>query len=751
MNSSNSDRLSASPDRSPTPPFLFEIVHDNGRCSPATERNLKRALKQERTNELKLKRQWRKDRMVEIEAERENATAARRLLQEMAEHDRERRKYAAVLRGKVKAPPRRADAGGAEQSSRMSLPPRAPRSTRPSSWIDDDRGMRGVIYRQSYIRRGGKGFYEGCARDHYYYTIRDDAVVIGIDGLPIVVTNMGETIDEVAAGWDVIEQATTRANGKVQIRVVLPQDADASIDEMIDAIRIFGKTALEPLGIPYSGVLHQPSPEGDDRNWHAHVLIHLRSVERVAPYTWALTNEMRGELDGAAGVGVLRHLWAHAATEAARATGREQVYTGLSYTDRQLPMESGEHLGSMLTAMLRRGDRVPMAERNALRRAGNNAQLRMRDFDRKMAALEAIKASIVRSPSLSVWPTATCVRQPTPSYAVTSAPVTEPSSAWVPPNVRVTVPTTWVAAKTSTVDIASPWVAAVQATALVLMPRFAPAVVTSRDLPAQWTARRNSTISVSPAVPARWSKGAITALHLPSYASPAVIAPKTATRWKTRDRPIVDMSLGLVRWTLATDHNRSGVAPWPKAKTPTKLLNLNAILEEQLAVWRDYVARIEREEDTRPKEDVHAKTNATKGGRMRLDSFGDLTDEAERPHVPAAARTEPIAAFVDDKPTNALLDIALWVTQNPYAITMATDRKITVAVDADDRVRQYIDQWRNDPDAAALLKEVVKRARHDPDRRWPLSIDTEMRLRQRLAETDGRTPTRSVRGPAAER
>jgi hypothetical protein len=746
MNSSNSDPSLASPDRSPPPPLQFEIVHDDGRCSPATARNLKRALKQERTNELKLKRQWRKDRMVEIEAERENAAAARRLLQEMAENDRERREYAVVLRGKVKTPPRRIDAGGPERSARMSPPSRAPRSSRPSSWIADDRRMRGVIYRQSYIRRGGKGFYAGCARDHYYYTIRDKAVVVGIDGLPIVVTNMGETIDEVAAGWDAIEEATTRLNGKVQIRIVLPQDADASIDEMIEAIRIFGKTALEPLCIPYSGVLHEPSPDGDDRNWHAHVLIHLRSVERVAPYTWAFADEMRGELDGTAGVGVLRHLWAHAATEAARAAGREQVYTGLSYIDRQLPLESGEHLGPMLTAMLRRGDRVPMAERNALRRARNNAQLRMRDFDHKIAALEAIKASMVRSPSMPVWPTGTAMRQPIPSYGPRSAPITEPSPAWVPSDVRITVPTTWPDAKTSTADIAVPWVAAARDAAPVSMPQFAAAVVTSRDLPAQWTTRRNSTISLSPAVPVRWSKGATTALRLPSYSSPTDTSPTLKTGRKARARAIVDVSLELAPLTPAPDHERPSVAPWTKAKPPTELLNPNSALEEQLAVWRDYHARIEHEKD-----EARAKANVTKGTRMRLDGFGGLTDQAERHHVPAAPSAAPIAALVDEKPTSALLDFAFWVTQNPYAITIATDRKITVAVDADHRVRQRIDQWRNDPDAAALLKDVVRRARHDPDRQWPLSIDAEMRLRQSSAEADDWTPTRSVRSPSVAR
>jgi hypothetical protein len=730
----------------PDTPLQFEIVHANGRCSPATARNLKRALKQERSNELKLKRQWRKDRMVKIEAERDNISAARRLLRELAEHDRESRKYAAVLRGKVKAPPRHVENRGLEQSARMPLPSRATRSNRPSSWIVDDRRMRGVIYRQSYIRRGTKGFFDGCARDHYYYTIRDEAVVIGTDGLPIVVTNMGDTIDEVAAGWDAIEQATTRRNGKVQIRIVLPQDADASMDEMVSAIRIFCKTALEPLGIPYSGVLHQPSPEGDDRNWHAHVLVHLRSVERIAPYTWAFADEMRGELDGAVGVGVLRHLWADAATEAARAAGREQVYTGLSYIDRKLPLESGEHLGPMLTAIVRRGDRVPIAERNALRRARNNTQLRLRDFNHKIAALEAIKASVVRSPSMPVWPTGNPVRQPIPSYAAKSAPITEPSPAWVPADVRVTVPSTWPNAKTSAADIVSPWVAAVRNTAPVSMPRYASAAGPQRDLLGQWTARRNDTISVSPAVPVRWSKCATTSAILPSYASRPVTSSTIAIGWKSRERQIVDVSLKLAPWAPASVYTRSSIAAWTKPKPPIEVPDLNAGLEAQLSAWRDYIERVERAED-----EARAKTNATKGGRMRLDGFGGLTDEAERPHVPPAARTAPIAAFVDEKPTNALLDFAFWVAQNPYAITIATDRKITVAVDADDHVRQCIDRWRDDPDASVLLKDVVKRARHDPDRKWPPSIDTEMRLRLRSAKNDNRTPAQLVAAPSPER
>lgn len=775
MNSSNSDRSSASRDRSPHPPITFEIVHSNGRCSPATAHNLKRMLKQERTDERVAARRWRRDRLLEMQSDRETASTSRRLMREIAEHDRETRKFAAVLRGRVKAAPKPKGAGQQGRSARRPVIGPGPRLPQVSSWIDDDRGMRGVIYRQSYIRRGGKGFYKGCARDHYYYTIRDDAVVVDADGNPIVLTNTGETIEEIGAGWEAIEQATTRANGKIQIRVVLPQDANASIEEMLDAIAIFGKTALDPLGIPYSGVLHQPSPEGDDRNWHAHVLIHLRTVQRIAPYTWGFADEMRGELDGAAGVGVLRHLWAHAATEAAQRSGRNQLYTGLSYIDRQLPIEAGEHLGPMLTAMLRRGEQVSMAERNRLRRARNNARLRVRDFDRKIAALEAIKASLLapdkdadRQPA---WPQAPAATATT--WAPAMGEATPPM--WHASPSMSTVPNRWSSAKQPLAcDAPSPWAQPrVTVPSLPTLPLFEPAARTacvpsvamrhSRNVagadgsnrwpatatealaPLRWERPRadlhsgrsvyaivkQTRMSVrwagavvggsSRPLPFEWPKlrnaTAMPASYRQNNGDPSVPAPGWSLHFKKTD----ENALELVPW-LGASKPQVATAAWPKSIALAPLPTLDAMLAERVDRWREYVARTGKV--------AHAKTALGMGITIRHDGFGQLTnDPAPRhvPPVPAAAAIAPLDA--DERPTAALLDLAYWLTKNPRAIVIATDRKITTAAGVDVRVQQLVHQWRDEPEAAALIKKVVHHARHGNEPAWPYELDKDMRAR----------------------
>ncbi|MFX7922598.1 hypothetical protein ABTK16_19830, partial [Acinetobacter baumannii] len=79
--------------------------------------------------------------------------------------------------------------------------------------------------------------------------------------------------------------------------------------------------------MPYSAVIHRPSADGDQRNFHPQLSFSLRPMRRVAPYTYESADEVRGELDGKDGVQMLRHLWAHSMTAAAERAGSNRAYT----------------------------------------------------------------------------------------------------------------------------------------------------------------------------------------------------------------------------------------------------------------------------------------------------------------------------------------------------------------------------------------------------------------------------------------
>lgn len=381
----------------PPPPIEFYLVLPDGSCIPATARNCRIVMKQARDEARKQAKIRRHEKAVEVQMALEDRAAARRLMRELAEVELDRIRYAARIRVLVR--PDKPETRTSPVEKRLTLTPLTNRTvTRvhaASSWVIDDRGMRGVIWQQSYFGRKSPNFYRGAARDNWEYDVRDEAVLRDAEGEPVIISNMGDDWIEIGAAWQAMEDASVRKNAKIQIRAIAPFDADMSQEEMILALRHFCETVLEPLGLPYSAVIHRPSDGGDERNFHPHLAFSLRPMRRVEPYCWEVADEVRGELDGKDGVQMLRHLWAHSMSEAAEWARSNRRYTGLGYGARGLDLEAGEHLGEGRAAMVKRGDNVWAHERNRIKNARNAARRAIRDADRKIAALTKVRDAAV--------------------------------------------------------------------------------------------------------------------------------------------------------------------------------------------------------------------------------------------------------------------------------------------------------------------------------------------------------------------
>lgn len=430
----------------PPPPLEVFIFLGDGSCIPATRDKLKIVLKQARSAATKKRRLMAQEKADELQRNLEDRAIARRLLRELAEIDREHSRKPAVLRVKVK----QEGLGGQTSDVRKRSQTPSPRSINmtlitASSWVIDDDGMRGVHYSQTYLSRKSEVFYRGAARDRWLYEARDEAVLRDRDGEPVIISNLGDDVDEIGAAWQAIEDAIMRANGKVQIRIIVALDADASTDEQIAALKHFGETVLAPLGLPYSAVIHRAPDTGDQRNVHGHILTNFRPTERVEPYTWAFADHVRGELDGKNGVQMLRHLWAHSMTEAAEKARRNMRYTGLGYGARGLDLEAGEHLSEAKSAMVARGQRVWAHERNKIKNARNQVRRAIRDADRKIEALTKLRDAVIAQMSdaaKNVSMPDVLVTAPTPHRAAKltpsrsqprrSPPILTPSKALVP-------------------------------------------------------------------------------------------------------------------------------------------------------------------------------------------------------------------------------------------------------------------------------------------------------------------------------
>jgi hypothetical protein len=379
---------------------MFFIILPDGSCIPATRQATGVVMRQARSDARKAARIRRQEKAAQLQSSLEDRAVTSRLLKELAEADRSIAKW---HRFQVRSMPERPAKATSPVIKRSAGPsssaPRERGAARPqaaSSWVIDRAGFRGVIWQQSYLGRNSQGFYRGAARDNWEYECRDEAVLRDATGEPVIISNMGEDWVEIGTAWQCLEDASTRKNAKVQIRVIAPFDADMSQEEMIAALRQFCSTVLEPMGLPYSAVIHEPSEEGDARNFHPHISMSLRPMRRIEPYAWEIADEVRGELDGRDGVQMLRHLWAHSMTEAAEAAGRNMQYTGLGYGARGIDFEAGEHLGEARNAMVRRGQHVAVHERNRIKAERNRLRARIRDLDSKITALTTIRDSVLK-------------------------------------------------------------------------------------------------------------------------------------------------------------------------------------------------------------------------------------------------------------------------------------------------------------------------------------------------------------------
>lgn len=384
----------------PPPPIEFFLVLPDGSCIPATPDRCRIVLRQVRSELRKQAKIKRHEKAVELQMAIEDRAAAWSVQRELTALHRGSIRWTA--RFKVRAEPKKPEMRTSQVTKRVTSTVMkvgaGPRdmARAPSSWVVDAMGMKGVIWQQSYLGRRSLGFHRGAARENWEYIVRDEAVLLDGTGEPIIISNMGDDWVEIGAGWQAMEDASTRANAKIQLLAIAPFDSDMSEAEMIAALRHFCTTVLDPLDLPYSAAIHAPPAQGDQRNFHPHIAFALRPMRRVEPYCWEVADDVCGELDGRDGVQMLRHLWAHSMSIAAEETGSNRRYTGLGYGARRLNLEPGEHLGEARGAIVARGDHVWAHDRNRIKAERNAARRAIRDADHKIAALTTVRDAALK-------------------------------------------------------------------------------------------------------------------------------------------------------------------------------------------------------------------------------------------------------------------------------------------------------------------------------------------------------------------
>lgn len=271
--------------------------------------------------------------------------------------------------------------------------------------VIDRRGQRGVFMRVRYYSR--RTAEPGVSQRVVRYCLH--GAELDENGNLYAATNVGVTIDEALCGFDHLEQINWSAakNAKLLLHGIFAVDHRQSPDEMMTCGVRWAEESLGLFDLPYLVTLHAPPPDGDERNWHLHILWSYRPLVRTGDHEWQVSEMLRTDLDNPAAMKVFREMFAAVMTEMSFEAGQNQEWTAKSNADRGLPHEPQVHLGGAKTNQARSGEYVAENEENHERVMRSKAAViddTLRHADEALAkaqsAARAITARFARMPTL---------------------------------------------------------------------------------------------------------------------------------------------------------------------------------------------------------------------------------------------------------------------------------------------------------------------------------------------------------------
>ncbi|MES2337657.1 MAG: MobA/MobL family protein [Pseudomonadota bacterium] len=345
-------------------------------------------------------------RQVEATA---GARIRRALEREEAERQRGIDEFWRALNRKVR-PERRTDHGSGDQQRTIRRGGR-PVARSPfqlaaySGPIVDRAGRIGVFLSSTYL--AAKTTEYGCMKRLSYYVTKPDH----LESEQSFFSNMGEDRHEIACGMALVEDANraARANAKVAVTFIVQLPHDVTPQERMTILRLWCEEKFGIHNMPFVAAVHKPSADGDQRNFHGHVVTSFRPAYRTDRYAWRVGRSPRTDLDNPAMFEEYRRDFATIMTAVVQIAGKDRIYTHLSHAGRGLKHKPTEKLGPHKTRAVRSGEYVPTNARNAHTIATNEALVAIDRIDerakrnrRRIAQLAALKAIAARSLSTVV-------------------------------------------------------------------------------------------------------------------------------------------------------------------------------------------------------------------------------------------------------------------------------------------------------------------------------------------------------------
>ncbi len=191
--------------------------------------------------------------------------------------------------------------------------------------------------------------------------------------------------------WNAAEAAEGRKNSVVarEWRLALP--SELSSEKRVALAEGFGRELVARYGVAVDVAVHAPHREGDDRNWHAHLLTTTREIG--ADGFGAKTRVLDAAKTGSVEIVAMRAAWAQAQNEAYREAGIDASVDHRSLeAQREDALERGDDVAAALLERMPE-PRLGVAATNMERKARREALAEGREYapvtERGLAVQEA--------------------------------------------------------------------------------------------------------------------------------------------------------------------------------------------------------------------------------------------------------------------------------------------------------------------------------------------------------------------------
>ena len=206
--------------------------------------------------------------------------------------------------------------------------------------------------------------------------------------------------------WNAAEKREARKDAVPAREILVALPHELTFEQRRELVRAFVVEHITARGMIADVAMHQPGKEGDQRNFHAHILVTTRQVTPegfgAKEPAWWSPKQVRDWRQGWAEI-QNAHLRRHLGPDAPQVSH-------LSFAAQGVDREPTEHLGPAATAMERKNQRTQRGERNRDIGARNATAGRDRRDYSKTADRLAAKAPLVDTPIDKLVAEATRVR-----------------------------------------------------------------------------------------------------------------------------------------------------------------------------------------------------------------------------------------------------------------------------------------------------------------------------------------------------